>query len=161
SVNPGFEVAHVVKADIQLPQFQYSKPEQWAAFGDDLLRRLQSQPGMRDCALGVPLPLNKQGFAPLPFEIMRHAPLPQGTPESAHFVSISPAYFHVMKISLLRGRPFTDLDISSTPRVTIISEAFAHRFFPSEDPLGKKLIFSFPPNPGVPREIVGIVGDVR
>jgi len=161
SVNPGFRVTHVVKADIQLPQFQYSKPEQWAAFSDELLRRLQSQPGMRDCAVAVPLPLNKQGSAPLPFEIMDHPPLPKGTPESADFVSVSPAYFHVMGIPLLRGRAFNDRDISSAPRVTIISEAFAHRFFANEDPIGKQLVFSFPPNPGVPRQIVGIVGDVR
>src|ERR1700752_771039 len=161
SQNPGFDVAHVVKADIQLPQFQYSKPEQWAAFADELLRRLQSQPGMHDCALGIPLPLNKQGFAPLPFDIMGHAPLPKGTPESAHYVSISPGYFQVMGIPLLRGRSFNDRDISSAPNVTIISEAFAHRFFANENPLGEKLVFSFPPNPGLPREIVGIVGDVR
>jgi putative ABC transport system permease protein len=161
AVNLGFDVARVVKADIQLPQFQYSKPEQWAAFGDELLRRLQSQPGMRDCAIGIPLPLNKQGFAPLPFEMMGHGALPKGTPESAHYVSISPAYFQVMGIPLLRGRAFTERDISSAPRVTIISEALAQRFFPNEDPLGKKLIFSFPPNPGIPREIVGVVGNIR
>jgi len=66
-----------------------------------------------------------------------------------------------MAIPLLRGRTFSDRDISTAPRVTIISEAFAQRFFPNEDPLGKQLVFSFPPNPGVPREIVGVVGDVR
>lgn len=161
SVNPGFRVTHVVKADIQLPQFQYSKPEQWAAFSDELLRRLQSQPGMRDCAVAVPLPLNKQGSANLPFEIMDHAPLQKGTPENADFVSVSPAYFHVMGIALLRGRAFNEQDVSSAPRVTIISEAFVHRFFANEDPIGKQLVFSFPPNPGLPRQIVGIVGDVR
>jgi putative ABC transport system permease protein len=161
SVNPGFRVTDVVKADIQLPRFQYSKPEQWAAFSDELLRRLQSQPGMRDCAIGVPLPLNAQGPATLPFEIMDHAALPKGTPESADFVSVSPTYFHVMGIPLLRGRAFNERDVSSAPRVTIISEAFAHRFFANEDPIGKQLVFSFPPNPGVPRQIVGIVRDVR
>jgi putative ABC transport system permease protein len=161
SLNPGFSVAHVVKADIQLPQFQYSKPEQWAAFSDELLRRLQSQPGVRDCAMAVPLPLNKQGSASLPFEILDHAALPKGTPESADFVSVSPAYFHVMGIALVRGRAFNERDVSSAPRVTIISEAFARRFFANEDPIGKQLVFSFPPNPGVPRQIVGIVRDVR
>jgi predicted permease len=161
SVNPGFSVAHVVKADIQLPQFQYSKPEQWAGFSDELLRRLQSQPGMQDCAIAVPLPLNTQGSANLPFDIMDHPPLPKGTPESADYVSISPAYFHVMKIPLLRGRTFNDHDVSSAPRVTIISEAFAHRFFPNQDPIGQQLVFSFPPSPGVARQIVGIVRDVR
>jgi putative ABC transport system permease protein len=161
SVNPGFRVTDAVKADIQLPRFQYSKPEQWAAFSDELLRRLQSQPGMRDSAIGVPLPLNAQGSAPLPFEIMDHAALPKGTPESADFVVVSPTYFHVMGIPLLRGRAFNERDVSSAPRVTIISEAFAQRFFANEDPIGKQLVFSFPPNPGVPRQIVGIVQDVR
>jgi putative ABC transport system permease protein len=161
SVNPGFSITHVVKADIQLPQFQYSKPEQWAAFSDELLRRLQSQPGMRDCAVAVPLPLNTQGSANLPFDIMDHPPLPKGTPESADYVSVSPAYFHVMGIPLLRGRTFNNQDVSSAPRVTIISEAFAHRFFPNQDSIGKQLVFSFPPHTGIPRQIVGIVGDVR
>ncbi|MGB6430125.1 MAG: ABC transporter permease [Candidatus Acidiferrales bacterium] len=161
SVNPGFNIAQVVKADIQLPRFQYSKPEQWTAFSDELLRRLQSQPGMNDSAIAVPLPLNKQGAASLPFEIMDHAALAKGTPESADFVSISPGYFHVMGIALLRGRAFNEQDVASAPRVTIISEAFAQRFFANEDPIGKQLVFSFPPNPGVPRQIVGIVRDVR
>jgi len=161
SVNPGFRVTHVVKADIQLPQFQYSKPEQWAAFSDELLRRLQSHPGMGDCAIAVPLPLNKQGAVNLPFDITDHPLLPKGTPESADYVSVSPAYFHVMKIPLLRGRAFNERDVSSGPRVTVISETFAYRFFANEDPIGKQLVFGFPPNPGVPRQIVGIVRDVR
>ncbi|HYL64952.1 MAG TPA: ABC transporter permease [Candidatus Methylomirabilis sp.] len=161
SVSPGFDIAHLVKADIQLPRFQYSKPEQWSAFSDELRRRLQSQPGMRDCAVGVPLPLNAQGFANLPFELVSQAPLPKGIPESAHFVSIGGEYFHVMGIPLLRGRAFDERDVASAPRVTIISEAFAHLFFPNQDPLGKQLLFSFPPSPAVPRQIVGIVGDIR
>jgi putative ABC transport system permease protein len=161
SVNPGFDVTHVVKADIQLPRFQYSRPEQWAAFSDELLRRLQSQPGMGDSAIAVPLPLNAQGAASLGFTIQGNPPLPKGTPETADFASVSPAYFHVMRIPLLRGRTFNDQDVASTPRVTVVSETLAHRFFPDQDPLGKQLVFSFPPNPLVPREIVGIVGDVR
>lgn len=161
SVNPGFNVTNIVKADIQLPRFQYSKPEQWAEFSDELLRHLQSQPGMGDCAIAVPLPLNTQGSASLPFSIMGDPPPPKGTPETADFVSVSPAYFHVMGIPLLRGRTFDDHDVSSAPRATLISEAFAHRFFPNQDPIGKQLVFSFPPAPGIPREIVGIVGDVR
>ena len=161
SVNPGFSVTHVVKADIQLPQFQYSKPEQWTAFSDELLRRLQSQPGMHDCAIAVPLPLNTQGSVNLPFTMVDHAPTPKGTPQSADYVSVSPGYFHVMGIPLLHGRTFNDRDLSSAPRVTIISEAFAQRFFPNQDPIGRQLVFSFPPNRGIPRQIVGIVGDVR
>ena len=161
SVNPGFNTAHVVRAAIQLPQYQYSKPEQWIAFSDELINRLQSQPGMSDSAVGIPLPLDPQGAAILPFEIFAHPPLPKGTPETADFVSISPAYFHVMEIPLLRGRIFNERDDASASRVTIINQAFARRFLQNEDPIGQQLVFSFPPSPGVPRQIVGIVGDVR
>ncbi|MBV8205264.1 MAG: ABC transporter permease [Acidobacteria bacterium] len=161
SVHPGFDVTHLVKADIQLPRFQYAMPQQWSAFGDRFLRGLQSEPGMAESAIGLPLPLNRQGFAVLPFEIKDRPPLPKGTSETAHYVSISPGYFHVMGIPVVRGRAFTNSDNSSAPRVTIISEAFAHRFFPNQDPLGKQLDFSFPPNTAVPRQIVGIVGDIR
>lgn len=161
SVSPGFAVAGLVKGDIQLPRFQYAKPEQWTAFSDELLRRLHSQGGLRDCAVGVPLPLNAQGSANLPFELVGEAPLPKGIPESAHFASIGGDYFHVMGIPLLRGRTFDEHDVASSPDVMIISEAFAHRFFPNQDPVGKQLLFNFPPNPAVPRQIVGIVGDIR
>lgn len=161
SVDPGFRVARVVKADIQLPQFQYSKPQQWAAFSDELLRRLQSQPGMSDSAIGVPLPLNRQGPASLPFELVGHPQPPKGIPESADYVSVSPTYFQVMGIPLLRGRTFNDRDVASAPRVTVVSEAFVRRFFPDQDPIGQELLFSFPPSPGVSRQIVGIVGDIR
>jgi putative ABC transport system permease protein len=116
---------------------------------------------MRDSAIAVPLPLNAQGAASLPFDIVGHPPLPKGTPETADFVCVSASYFQVMGILIHRGRAFDEHDISSAPRVAIISEAFAHRFFPDQDPLGKQLAFSFPPSPAVPREIVGIVRDVR
>ena len=161
SISPGFVISRVMSADVLLPRFQYSKPEQWSAFVDELVRRLQAQPGMRDSAIAVPLPLNAQGAATLPFDIVGHPPLPKGTPETADFVSASPSYFQVMGIPLLRGRAFDEHDVSSAPRVTIISQAFARRFFPDQDPLGKQLAFNFPPSPAVPREIVGIVADIR
>ena len=52
-------------------------------------------------------------------------------------------------------------DTSSAPRVALISEALAKRYFPNQDPIGRELMFGFPPNQDVRREIVGIVGDVR
>src|SRR5207249_10743363 len=50
SVSPGFEAQHVVKADISLPRFRYSTPQQWAAFSDEFLTRIQAQPGLQDSA---------------------------------------------------------------------------------------------------------------
>jgi predicted permease len=57
SVNPGFEPNHVVKAMVSLPQFQYATPKQWAAFSEELIARLQAQPGMQDSAIAGPLPI--------------------------------------------------------------------------------------------------------
>jgi putative ABC transport system permease protein len=66
-----------------------------------------------------------------------------------------------MEIPLLAGRLFDRHDVSSAARVSVISRAMARLYFPNQDPIGKRLVFGFPPDPGVVREIVGIVGDVR
>ncbi|MFZ0523225.1 MAG: ABC transporter permease [Candidatus Acidiferrales bacterium] len=160
AVNPGFDPAHVVKADVSLPQFQYSTPQQWTAFSNEFLERLQAQPGLQDAAMAVPLPLN-EGSVNLAFDIVGNPPLPPGTAITADFTSVSPDYFHVMSIPLLRGRLFNAQDSAGTPRVTVISEELARRYFRNQDPMGKQLNFGFPPDGDAPREIVGIVGDVR
>jgi putative ABC transport system permease protein len=66
-----------------------------------------------------------------------------------------------MRIPLLRGRLFSEQDAASNPKVAIISETLARRYFPRQDPIGHQMKFGFPPNTGVAREIVGVVGDVR
>jgi putative ABC transport system permease protein len=159
SVSPGFHTEHVLKADIQLPRFQYSTPEQWAAFANTLMTRIHNEPGLGDSAIGVPLPLD-EGFVNLAFEI-GGGPTTPGTAQTADYTAISPDYFHVMGIPLLQGRAFSDQDSMSAPRVTVISAAMARRHFPNEDALGRRLTFGFPPDPPVTREIVGVVGDVR
>jgi putative ABC transport system permease protein len=160
SVSPGFHSEHLMKAEVSLPQFEYSKPEQWNAFANDLLARIQAEPGLRETAIGIPLPL-ADGFVNLGFSIEGVAPPPSSSPPTADYVAATPGYFGVMGIPLLKGRDFTDLDISSAPRVTIISEAMARQYFPNQDPIGKRITFGFPPNGEATREIVGVVGDVR
>jgi len=161
SVSPGFDAQHLVKADISLPQFQYSTPQQWAAFSEELLARIQSDPGLQDSAVVVPRPIADTSIT-LPFEIVGDPPLSAGASRSANYVSVSPDYFRVMGIPLLAGRVFSQHDISSAPRVSIISEAMARLYFPNQNPLGKQIAFAYPPGSGGSmREIVGIVGNVR
>jgi putative ABC transport system permease protein len=160
SVNPGFNIANILKAEITLPRYQYSTPQQWTAFSNAFMERIQAQPGMQDSALVVPMPL-ADNFVNLPFSIAGHAPLPPGTPSAAHYASVSPGYLKVMGIPLVRGRSFVPEDSEMSHPVTVISEWFARFYFKDEDPIGKKLIFGFPPNSNVTREIVGVVGDVR
>ena len=160
SVSPGFDAQHLVKVDISLPQFQYSKPQQWAAFSEELLARIQSDPGLQDSAVVVPRPIADRN-ANLPFDIVGNPASSAATSRTASYVSVSPNYFRVMGIPLLAGRFFNAHDISSAPRVTIISEVMARIYFPNQEAIGKRLMFGFPPDGGAVREIVGIVGDVR
>jgi len=160
SVSPGFETHSIVKAEVSLPQFQYSTPAQWIVFSDKLLAQVQAQPGMQDTAVAVPLPI-VNGKINLGFDIVGAPPASAAESRLADYASVSPEYLRVMGIPLLAGRFFNQQDILSAPRVSVISKTFAQRYFPNQDPIGKRLNFGFPPNPDVEREIVGIVGDVR
>ncbi len=161
SANPGFDPTNVIEAEVSLPQFQYSTPQQWRAFSNQLLARLHAQPGLRDSALAAPLPMDRQGEATLTFSIVGNPPLTPGKSTTADYATVSPDYFHVMRIPLLRGRIFSENDAPSNPQVAIISETLARRYFPNQDPIGRHMRFGFPPNGDVSREIIGVVGDVR
>jgi putative ABC transport system permease protein len=161
SVNPGFDPTNVIEAEVSLPQFLYTTPQQWRAFSNELLARLHAQPGLRDSALAAPLPMDRQGEATFEFSIVGDPPLPRGKSPTADYATVSPEYFQMMGIPLLRGRFFSDADSPSSPKVAVISETLARRYFPRQDPLGRQMRFGFPPNSNVSREIVGIVGDVR
>jgi putative ABC transport system permease protein len=161
SVNPGFDPKNVTEAEVSLPQFQYSNPLQWTAFSNELLVRLQAQPGLHDSAVAAPLPMDRQGQAAFAFSIVGNPPLPPSQSTTADYATVSPGYFHVMRIPLLRGRLFSEQDSPANPNVAIISETLARRYFPNQDPIGRQMRFGFPPNSNVPRQIVGVVGDVR
>jgi predicted permease len=160
SVSPGFDVQHVVKAQVDLPRSQYPTPQQWATFSSDLLAGVQSEPGMRDSAIAIPMPI-ADGFVNLGFDIVGSLPLPAGQSRDANYVAVSPEYFQVIGIPLLTGRVFERHDTFSAPRVALISKTMARVYFANQDPVGKRLKFGFPPDGEVEREIVGVVGDVH
>jgi predicted permease len=160
AMSPGFDATHLVKADISLPRFQYSTPQQWASFSSDLLTGIQAEPGMKDSAVAVPMPL-ADGFVNLAFSIVGAPPLSPGASRTANYVSVSPEYLRVMGIRLLAGRFFSSEDAMSTQSVSVVSQTMARTYFPNEDPIGKRITFGFPPNPETEHEIVGVVGDVR
>ncbi len=159
SVDPGYSPEHVLRAEVSLPRYQYKTPQQWATFSDALMERIQAQRGLEDSAIAIPPPMD--GQINLSFVISGAAPLPPGAVQTANYVSASPKYFGVMGIPLLRGRVFTSEDSASSPRVALISETMARRYFKNENPIGKKLVFGFPPDTDITREVVGVVGDVR
>jgi putative ABC transport system permease protein len=160
SVSPGFQTQSLFKAEISLPRYQYVKPEQWTAFANQLMTRLHAQPGLKDSALGIPLPISDDAVT-LPFTIAGNPPLPQDQANTADYVSTSPQYFRVMGISLARGRLFSADDTAMTPQVALISQALARRYFSHRNPIGRRMVFGFPPYGNVSRQIIGVVGGIR
>ncbi len=159
-VSPGFQVEHVVKAEVSLPRAQYTTPQQWFAFSQALLTRLQSQPGMQNSALAIPLPIT-DGFINIAFDIENRPVASASEARVADYVAVTPTYFHVMNIPLISGRTFEERDSMFAPAVAVVTQSFVRANFPNENPIGKRIVFGFPPDPGIPREIIGVVGDVH
>ncbi|HEX7251459.1 MAG TPA: ABC transporter permease [Thermoanaerobaculia bacterium] len=153
----GFDPSHVLTAGMSLPRAQYSKPDQWIGFYTTLVQRLESEPGVESVAASLPLPLYGSGLN-FGFQIEGRAETP-GSDLSANYTSLTPSYFPLLRIRLLRGRLFTLQDSAPSPRVCIISETFAKMHFPNVDPIGRRLVFGF--KESVSHEIVGVVADVR
>ncbi|HTO86115.1 MAG TPA: ABC transporter permease [Thermoanaerobaculia bacterium] len=153
----GFHPANVLTSGISLPRAQYSKPEQWIGFYGRLVESLKSQPGVEAVAAVLPLPLTGGGLN-FAFTIEGRATEKAGNDRTANYTASTPEYFRVLRVPLLKGRLFSAMDAATAPRVCLVSSAFAKRYFPEEDPIGKRLVFGFKEN--VPHQIVGVVGDV-
>ena len=155
-VRPGFNPENVLVTTINLPPAKYREAYRQKQFVDQLLERLGSLPDVRQAAVSAGLP-----FATVSDAGVRIDGRPIGTPESgapANYYRVTPLYLKVMGIPLIRGRFFTERDIATAQPVVIINDTMAKRFFPNEDPIGKRLDIS---GPTYLREIVGVVGDVK
>lgn len=158
-VNPGFDPHHVLTLRVDLPSTRYSEQQQ-IQFYHSLLERMQELPGVVSAAGIFPLPLSRSNINTT-FAI-EGRPVPAAEEPSAGIRVISPSYFETMKIPLIRGRVFDARDNEKSPPVVIINEEFARRYFPGEDPVGKRIRPGFSMH-GEPlmREIVGVVGGVK
>jgi putative ABC transport system permease protein len=157
-VSPGFNPTGALAAVISLPQRKYSEDDQQAAFYARLIERVAALPGVQAAGAVSVLPLSGGSFIDS-FDIEGRPPYPAGEEPTADYYSATPGYFKAMGIPLLRGRLFAERDATGAPRIVIINETMAKRFFPGEDPVGKRLRVGG--EPAIYREIVGIVGDVK
>src|SRR5438552_9315001 len=157
NLSGGNEPERVSAARVTLPFSTYTNAQQRLTFAQRLLETVRSQPGMREAALTSQLPFawGGQSFGIL----MDGKEQSNGDMPTAHFRSISPEYVRVMGIPLLRGREFSDADHESAPRVVLINETMAKKYWPNTDPIGHRVKETS--NEQVWREIVGIVGSVR
>jgi putative ABC transport system permease protein len=158
SVDPGFNPAGALTAQIPLSQRKYPEDSQRVAFYTQLIEKVAALPGVQAAGAAMVTPLSGNDFV-LGFMIEGRPPYPAGGEPDTNYYSVTPDYFKAMGIPLLRGRLFTERDTKDATRVVIINETMAKRFFPGEDPIGKRLHVTM--GPVLYREIVGIVGDVK
>ena len=154
----GFDPQGVLALDIPLNKDVYKTPEERAAAFQQLIARMKAIPGVRDASVVSTVPLTDFDVE-LSFQVEGRTPYKPGEEAIADYTVAGNDYFRTMDITLLRGRVFTDSDTANSPQVMIVSKAFTKRYFPDEDPLGKRVVFDGEDK--TPREIVGIVEDVR
>ncbi|HKQ78548.1 MAG TPA: ABC transporter permease [Blastocatellia bacterium] len=156
NVNPGFDAENALTLRIDLSERKYDRSEKTASFFSQLENRLAALPGVEAVGMTTELPLSGQRND-APFIVAGRPPVRPNERYGADFRRVNRQIFQAMRIPLLRGRQFTEQEVSAGAPVLIVSESLARAVFPNEDPLGQRLMFG--PN-DQPREIIGIVGDV-
>ncbi len=160
-VNPGFNPHNVLTMEMSLTGDRFQKTAAVGQLSRDGRERLNALPGVEASASTCCLPL-EGGFG-LPFTIAGR-PLGKDGPPGAGWMNVSPGYYSVFKIPILRGRDFTDKDTTGAPGVAIINQAFAKQFFPNENPIGQQITIGKGVGPEFDepaRQIVGVVGDIH
>jgi predicted permease len=172
SVRPGFNPQNVMTVQSWLPIPNdpetdiYRTAAQEAVFIRELLRRGKTLPGVEEIAVGdlaaLPLGHNQNDLNPFPLIIEgREAPINQAPSFNASIVT--PEYFHLLGMTLLQGRSFTDFDNDKSALVAVINESFARTYFPNENPVGQRVNMRTPGDRSSLSltTLIGVIADAR
>jgi predicted permease len=161
--NPGFDSTNILAFSVNLPDSPYPTGQEWPfdspksmQFEREFTQRLSQLPGVQSVGAADSVPL--LGGGSIRF-VIEGQPRPAGQDDECDIRGANPSYFPVMKVPLLAGRNFSRTDTKDVPWRIIVNQAFAKRYFSNEDPIGKRVRFTF--NPKEPyREIIGVVGNI-
>jgi putative ABC transport system permease protein len=157
-VDPGFNAASVLSLRLAPPSTVYSGGLRKRAFYRQVIERIESVPGVKAVGGIHLLPMGGSNWNP-DLRVEDH-PMPPGAAlPSVDWRLITPGYFQAMGTPLIRGRWFTESDNENAPAVAIVNETLARKYWPNEDPIGKRIRGGFEGKEWVP--IVGVVGDVK
>jgi predicted permease len=156
AIDAGFDPSKVLvlSADVSLSGYDN---ERGLRFYSELLERLKLLRGVEAVSIAAQLPLSSALSAPL--KVDGYVPKP-GEDMSSDFNIIGPDYFRTLKIPLLAGREFSEADAKTAPQVALINETAARRFWPDQNPVGRRVILGRAPDEEV-REVVGVVKDSK
>jgi putative ABC transport system permease protein len=154
-VNPGFNPDHLLTMAVGLQFVHYQDPARQVAFFEQALQRIRSLPGVVAAGACTSLPPSyiqqSTGFS------IEGRPAEAGKqPPTAIYMPATPGYLEALGVPLVGGRTIAEADTAQAPGVVVINQTLASRFFPNEDPVGRRITIS-----GVLRTVVGVVGDAR
>jgi putative ABC transport system permease protein len=158
-VDAGFNPEHLMTMRLTPAAFRYrGQNDLQIQLARNILRDVTGLAGVKSAAISTDIPLLGN-----PSYIMRFEGRPPVTPAQAPIASyfaVTPGFFDAMGMHILRGRAIAESDTAESPAVVVVNQTLVDRYFPGQDPVGKRLeiAFSTPPNW---REIVGVVADVR
>jgi putative ABC transport system permease protein len=157
-VQLGFDPRQVVAGPVNLPESRYPKDPQQAAFFRNLIEHVQALRGVVSAGAASELPLDGGHNGPVTIE-GQAAPKDMWSSPLVESCSITPNYFHTMRIPLLSGRDVAETDTPDMPPVAVINETMARRFWPHGDAVGKRFKHNDADSKWI--TVVGVVGDVR
>ena len=155
---PGFDSHNVLSLRLSLPSVKYPKPESITEFFRRLVERLQAAPDVESVATTYSLPMSTVALAWEPIAIEGYAPAGAQELIISNVRIVSPDYFRTMRIPLVKGRYFDERDAKGAPETVIVDESLAERFWPNEDPIGKRLQRG---GSGAWRTVVGMISNSR
>ena len=159
AIAPGFETSHVVAARVSVPGARFTADTQGVlAFYENVLNRTQALPGVRGAALVDHLPLAEPVWGIAARVQGQFEDFTRTLPMIDHMQIVTPGYFATMGVRVVRGRGFDDRDRGGAPRVAVVSQSVARRFWPNGDAIGQRIGFPYA-SPWM--TIVGIVPDTK
>src|SRR4051794_1193205 len=163
-VDPGFDPSRLLTAEVELSGVRYDTPAKIRAFYAELVRRLQTLPGVRSAAAVRALPMTgRLEIGDWSFIVEgRHANPPTPADRiAADWQALTPGYFETLRIPILQGRAIKEQDRSDAAQVVLVNRTLARLAWPGQDPIGQRILLGGGGVDSVWRTVVGIVGDVR
>jgi putative ABC transport system permease protein len=157
--SPGFRPDHLVTLRFYVPDRKYEGDGR-VRFGPELAERIAQFPGVESAAATFIDPFLWGGFQ-RGFIVEGHAPISNAEADTVYYQEVGPNYFHTMGIPLIQGRDFSMRDSLSTSGVVMVSESFARRYWPGQDPVGKRIRYGGADSTSPWLEIIGVAGNVK
>jgi len=159
AVQPGFDTTRLLTMTVELPEARYSDEARIRNFSDDALRKIEALPGVRGAAVGSAIFSSFNGNSPNERIVVEGRPTTQDAERHERDL-VSDGYFQVIGVPLRQGRWFSPDDVHDAPPVAVINKTMARRFWPSENPIGKRFKEVLPGMDDPWLTVIGVVGDV-